>query len=374
MARIKKLTPEQEALMAVVRDDWLDFIFKNDQPMNEAAAKSGVAFLYGLAKLKQPRVIIKESPMACQLGVYDQTYEQIRGRVSNQVHEQIYEQVRGQVHDQVSPQVKERVYGQVRDPIYTQVCEQVRDQVYDQTCKQVREQKLKYFDPALCDMLWNAGWLSLYDYFRRVGVINHAGLNKYIAYARSGVFYSIFCKDFVVLCDRPAYIKRDENSRLHADGAPAILWRDGWSQYYLHGVRVLADHALTPAEKLTPKVILAEKNADIQRELIRKITPERLLIEMGAKDVDEWEDPNTGFKYKLVDMRIGDNIQRRYLCFQHASMPGVFYAKPTAPECDQAWQARAWILSLIERDDLADLKALNLKKEEIISAFPEMVS
>ena len=153
MTRIKKLTPEQEALMAVVRGDWLDSIFKNDQPMNEAAAKSGVAFLYGLAKLKQPRVIVCESPMACQLAVYDQirghvsdqasdqvrdqihnqvydqTYEQIRGRVSNQVHEQIYKQVRGQVHDQVSPQVKERVYSQVRDPIYTQVCEQVRDQV-----------------------------------------------------------------------------------------------------------------------------------------------------------------------------------------------------------------------------------------------------
>ena len=374
MTRIKKLTPDQEDLMAVVRDDWLDFIFKNDQPMNEAAAKSGVAFLYGLAKLELPRVIIKESPMACQLGVYDQTYEQIRGRVSNQVHEQIYEQVRGQVHDQVSPQVKERVYSQVRDPIYTQVCEQVRDQVYDQTCKQVREQKLKYFDPALCDMLWNAGWLSLYDYFRRVGVINHAGLNKYIAYARSGVFYSIFCKDFVVLCDRPAYIKRDENSRLHADGAPAILWRDGWSQYYLHGVRVPADYALTPAEKLDPKLALTEKNADIQRELVRKIGPERVLMETGAKELDNWQDPNTGFKYRLMDMTIGDNIRRRYLCFQHASMPGVFYAKPTAPECDQAWQARAWILSLIERDDLADLKALNLKKEEIISAFPEMVS
>ena len=372
MTRIKKLTPGQEALMAVVRDDWLDFIFKNDQPMNEAAAKSGVAFLYGLAKLKQPRVIIKESPMACQLGVYDQTYEQIRGRVSNQVHEQIYEQVRGQVHDQVSPQVKERVYSQVRDPIYTQVCEQVRDQVYDQTCKQVREQKLKYFDPALCDMLWNAGWLSLYDYFRRVGVINHAGLNKYIAYARSGVFYSIFCKDFVVLCNRPAYIKRDENSRLHADGAPAILWRDGWAQYFLHGVRVPADYALTPAEKLDPKLALTEKNADIQRELVRKIGPERVLMETHAKELDAWQDPNTGFKYRLMEMVIGDNIQRRYLYFQHASMPGIFYTKPVPPETKKAFHGRAWILSLVEREELDHITIG--KEAEIIANFPTSVS
>ena len=61
MARIEKLTPNQEALMGVVRGEWLDFIFKNDQPMNEAAAKSSVDFLYRQANLEPPRVIIYDS-------------------------------------------------------------------------------------------------------------------------------------------------------------------------------------------------------------------------------------------------------------------------------------------------------------------------
>ena len=64
MTQIEKLTPNQEALMAVVREEWLDFIFKNDQPMDEAAARDGVAFLYELANLEAPRVIIHDSPMA----------------------------------------------------------------------------------------------------------------------------------------------------------------------------------------------------------------------------------------------------------------------------------------------------------------------
>ena len=81
MTQIEKLTPEQEALMATVRNDWLDFIFRNDdQPIDEAAAKSGVAFLYGLANLKPPRVIVKDSPMACQRGVYDQGHGQVYGQ------------------------------------------------------------------------------------------------------------------------------------------------------------------------------------------------------------------------------------------------------------------------------------------------------
>ena len=140
----------------------------------------------------------------------------------------------------------------------------------------------------------------------------------------------------------------------------------------MHGVRVPADYALAPAGKLDPKLALTEKNADIQRELVRKIGPERLLIETGAKELDNWQDPNTGFKYKLVDMRIGDNIRRRYLYFQHASMPGIFYTKPVPPETKKAFHARAWILSLVEREELNHITVG--KEAEIIANLPTMVS
>ena len=384
MARIEKLTPNQEALMGVVRGEWLDFVFKSKQPLDEATTKSSVDFLYRQANLEPPRVIIYDSPMACQLALNNLVNEQlyiprngkvrddVYGKVCREIYDHVYDQARDQLYNKASNQVKDQVYYQVRDQVYGQVHDQICRQINSQTYDQVREQKLKYFAPARCDVLWIAGWLSFYDYFNRLGVINHPALNKYIIYARSGVFYSIFRKDFAILCNRPVYIKRDEGHWLHADGAPAILWRDGWSQYYLHGVRVPADYALTPAEKITPKIILAEKNADIQRELIRKVGAERLLLEMGAKDVDEWEDPNTGFKYKLVDMVIGDNIRRRYLYFQHASLAGVFYAKPVPPEATKAFHARAWILSLVERDELDHITIG--KEAEIIANLPTRVS
>jgi len=97
-----------------------------------------------------------------------------------------------------------------------------------------------------------------------------------------------------------------------------------------------------------------------------------LLVETGAKNVDDWEDPNTGFYYKLVEMVIGDNIQRRYLYFQHASMPEIFYAKPVPPETKKAFHARAWILSLVERQELNNITVG--KEAEIIANFPTSVS
>ena len=71
-------------------------------------------------------------------------------------------------------------------------------------------------------------------------------------------------------------------------------------------------------------------------------------------------------------MVIGDNIRRRYLYFQHASLAGIFYAKPVPPEVKKAFHARAWILSLVERDEL---NSMTIGKEaEIIANFPTMVS
>jgi len=113
----------------------------------------------------------------------------------------------------------------------------------------------------------------------------------------------------------------------------------------------------------------------VQRELIRKIGAERVLKACNAKTIDDWIDPNTGFNYKLMDMQLANdiqNIQRMYLYFEHASMPGIYYAKPIPPECDTAWKARAWIVSLIERDELSDI---TIEKEaEIIANLPAKVS
>jgi len=117
---------------------------------------------------------------------------------------------------------------------------------------------------------------------------------------------------------------------------------------------------------------LKEKNADVQREIIRKIGAERLLKACNAKVIDDWNDPNTGYNYKLMDMAIGRNIQRKYLYFEHATMKGIWYAKPVPPETKKAQHARAWILSLVERDKLINIDPAT--EAEIICNLPSTVT
>ena len=53
-----------------------------------------------------------------------------------------------------------------------------------------------------------------------------------------------------------------------------------------------------------------------------------------------------------MDMTIGSGIKRKYLYFEHASFPGVYYAHPVHPELTKALHARAWMLSVDEVEEL----------------------
>jgi hypothetical protein len=88
-----------------------------------------------------------------------------------------------------------------------------------------------------------------------------------------------------MVSNRPAWIDL-RNGRLHSETRAAIQWRDGWGIYFLNGVRV--DRALveTPAEELDPMLFAKERNAEIRREILRKIGPIRLQEKLGSRILD----------------------------------------------------------------------------------------
>lgn len=234
-------------------------------------------------------------------------------------------------------------------------------------------QKLKYFG-SWFDGQIDSYWVCFYLFCRDVLGIKYKNkdntildLHAQLCQSASRVY---FFEKIIIICDRPEYIGM-KNDRLHNEKGKSVQFRDGWGVYNLNGVRVPKWLVETPAEKIDPQLALKETNADVQREIIRKIGAEKMLKASGAKLIDEADDPNTGLHYQLQEMVVG-NIKRRYLYFEHASMPGVYYAKPVPIESKTALHARAWILSLIERDKL---KAITTEEEaELIANFPGVVS
>ncbi len=171
---IKNLTAEQEALLPVYRDKWLD-IGLSTEPLDFEKAKAAVCVAYESAGLPKPtKFYTAKSPV-----------DAIR-LIKN-----------------LSPKMKaqdilaDMVYG-CHDANWLGFYQYFRDVVGIKACEKL---------DGLIDLAHHCGWLSMYD-------------------------------DMVVFQDRPEHIKFDDQNRLHCEDGPAILYRDQWGVYAWHGVNI----------------------------------------------------------------------------------------------------------------------------------------
>jgi hypothetical protein len=256
---------------------------------------------------------------------------------------------------QVRNQIENQVWNQVRNQVWSQVESQVRNQLENQ----VESQVLNFIYPWLNGHFMSS-YFSFFNFMNEVLNIKYDVQEKYEWYQKTshvGLIYPL--ENICIISDRPESIKM-KNGLLHCEGSAAIKYIDNFSIWALNGISVTKEIAETPAEKLDAKLILNEQNTDIQREILKKIGAERALKKLNAECLDKWTDPKTGKYYELLRLK-ANNINRKYLYYEHASLKGYFYAKPVPPEINKALQARAWIIGCIERNELNEISDIEIE-------------
>jgi len=97
-------------------------------------------------------------------------------------------------------------------------------------------------------------------------------------------------------------------------------------------VRVSREIAETPAKELDPKLILKEKNAEVRREIVRKVGVERVCEKLGAKCIDRQD------TYELLMLDLGDGRSRPYLKMRNPSI-GIYHIEGVHPDCNTVEKA-----------------------------------
>lgn len=160
-------------------------------------------------------------------------------------------------------------------------------------------------------------------------------LNAWVAISKSAGWWQPY-EGICFVCERPQIQAVDKNGRLHRDGGPALLCRDGWPVYALHGIRMKREYVETSAENITPETVLSETNADIRRELLRKVGIERMLSRLSHRSIHKRG------TYEVLSVRLSEQVtDARYLRMENPSV-GCWHLEGIPPECDTVEKALSW--------------------------------
>jgi hypothetical protein len=150
-------------------------------------------------------------------------------------------------------------------------------------------------------------------------------------------------RDFVMVCDRPLEINRDDRGRLHCEAGAAITFRDGWKLYRWHGTNVSERLILRPGS-YTAEEIKAETNSEVVRALAERLGWDKFLRKIGARTIDAAT--VAGLRYELLETshKFADG-QARWLKMRSPKLKDgtqPTYLEPVHPALTSAKAARRW--------------------------------
>ena len=246
-------------------------------------------------------------------------------QVWSQVRSQVWSQVRSQVGLQVESQVRSQVESQVGSQVESQVGSQVWSQVGSQVASQVRAQAEDFVWPYFDCQFW-AGWFSYYEFVKsELGVIFPNNI-EYEAFKACQGYGMVFPLDeLCIVCQPPSQIHKNANG-LHNENGSAVSYNGENEIYALNGVIMTKDYVMTSAHEISSETILKEPNAEVRRELIRKVGIEKMLTSLPHKLLEKRGN------YELYSLNLSDEVKdARYLKMTNPSI-GVFHLEGVAPE------------------------------------------
>jgi hypothetical protein len=286
VARVDALTPEQRARMPEWRDKWIEIGLRTG-PADRPAFERHVAECYRVAGLKPPkRVVWVPSPFvlafaaptasiaielrrAVQKGPLSAaTFVRGGGAVDVAVRDAVDVAVRGAVGDAVGGAVRGA------DIIRKAVVETIR----------------RVWTNHIGGQFWVGGWYwgtpSFVSFFTDVCGLElstemQARAKSYAGTVESACWWWPH-RDFVMVSERPEWIDRDDQGRLHSESRAAIAWPDGWGVHRIHGVTV-PGYVVERPETISVANIDAERNSEVRRIMVERMGVDRFMRESGAK-------------------------------------------------------------------------------------------
>jgi hypothetical protein len=325
---LDELTEEQKALLPKVAYYWVNLTLHSGRRVEKEMVEDYIYRLYRKMRLKKPEILIFDSYMAAnvaadsvyaketpkearvRLHVLSQIGTQVRSQVVSQVELRVGSRADSQVWSQVRSQVVS-VASQVESQVWTQVKSQVESQIMSQVESQAKSQFFAEQSEGLGD--W-AGFISYYDYFAQIGVVNHKPFFEWRDYLKSGIWSVDYFDGCVIISRLPTKVIKDEAGRLHSLTEPAVQWADHLDNHFIHGVAFTPELWESVVKKtITAKDAISLPNVEQRTVACQTIGYDTVVAELGARTVDRQTRPTPDGKalhYQLLEIKLNDDLDR----------------------------------------------------------------
>ncbi len=136
-------------------------------------------------------------------------------------------------------------------------------------------------------------WVGFYDFILnelfQEKISEYKDFLEYIE-ACQNIHVLIPFGDIVFISDNPQELTIDTSQRLHHETAPAMMYNDGYSLFYLNGIQVPKWAIETPKDEIDPKKVLALTNTEQRMALMRFVGLNKFLSDLNAEKIDNYKD------------------------------------------------------------------------------------
>ena len=242
--KLEKLTSDQEKLMIQVRDEWINLALKNNvNGINKPMFEEGVKWLYNdLLKKPEPKIIYCDSWLSCLITI------SILKRTSASVWASVWASVGASVGASFSEYSSYVGYN-------------------------------------------NYGWVSFYDFFDRINVLENFNFKQYKKLMLSNAFNAYEYENYIFAIQPPIRIVKNSNNVLHSTSESAIKFKDGSEYFFINGrsmpAWIFEKHF---NNSLAKEDFINEGNEDIKAgiyEIIESQGEGSMLSFLNAEEVDK---------------------------------------------------------------------------------------
>ena len=240
---ITKLAPQQEELLLVIREKWLNLL---KQPIDQEKVSKIINKIYQDGKRATPEIIFTDSP--------ESAYHLLEDRKKN--NKVIGQQIRTLLNKEIEQNLQQQTERKLRSKLEAELRSRLRhylwDRMHDQFWRLLMDQMNKQFGksrPEIHFDLMDFCFACYFDFLQQIGIdFEPEYYDRYIDFLQNVTLYLAF-ENLVIIIQRPTELNWNQVGNLHAEEEPAIKFRDGFGVYAYDGALLPPKYGRLPLDQ-----------------------------------------------------------------------------------------------------------------------------